>query len=190
MSESQSRVSFKKQRTLSNEDFKLANQQSEFATCAPGAQQQNLMDYNKNQISVQNNSLTVNLGKGNYFAQDIYNANKSCASSKVSTVDSSNGNSDVEIIEDDYAKTLQNIPGFYHSKSTVVGHQTTSDVHSDHGHHHHHHDTNCSHHHHHHKPFGLNKMHSTFTNCQRDSFSDEASGFAGEATRKSQNKKF
>jgi len=59
---------------------------------------------------------------GGFFHQKI-----SSASSKASTNDNSNCNSDVEIIEDDYAKSIQALPGLMHSKSELVNHQTTSD---------------------------------------------------------------
>lgn len=49
-------------------------------------------------------------------------------SSKASTNDNSNCNSDVEIIDDDYSQTLQPMTaGLKHFKSTLVNHQTTLD---------------------------------------------------------------
>lgn len=122
--------------------------------------------------------MTINLGKGQTPAPSFFNQNISSVSSLASTHDSSNSNSDVEIIEDDYAKTLQNIPNLHHSKSTIVGHQTTSD--------------SCQ------QPFQLSKVQSTFTSHHHhhdhhhtnDCFDDQCSSFTGEATRSSMKKRF
>lgn len=90
-----------------------------------------------------------------------------------------NSNSDVEIIEDDYAKNGMPVPGLYHAKSQMTYNQKTSD---------------CSHHHHHqhHHHIGMSKVHSTFSAFQHqncDNF-DDVSSFTGEATRATQKKKF
>ena len=72
--------------------------------------------------------MILNLNKGEEMNRD--NLFISSASSKASTADNSNSNcnSDVEIIEDDYAKTLQPFPALSHAKSTIVhNNQTTID---------------------------------------------------------------
>lgn len=127
-------------------------------------------DFSQNQITGQNmksGSLTINLGKGEDFLQESHLHNISSASSKASTND--NSNSDVEIIEDDYAKGLQPIQPLMHYKSTYVSNQTTSDMQQ--------------------QPYQLSKIHSTFSTLNQDNF-DDVSSFAGEATRSSQKKKF
>lgn len=68
----------------------------------------------------------INLDKSVGFnGETSFNQNISSTSSKASTHD--NSNSDVEIIDDDYSNTLQPMSGLNKFKSTIVGHQTTSD---------------------------------------------------------------
>lgn len=97
---------FKKMRTFSNEYNKIQRHVSDLQ--AFGQQQQSLwQSFSKNQITGQNMKsglLNINLGKGDDFLQENNLHNISSASSKASTND--NSNSDVEIIEDDYAKGL------------------------------------------------------------------------------------
>lgn len=86
-----------------------------------------------------------------------------------------NSNSDVDIIDDDYAKSGMAIPSMYHAKSQMTcNHQSTIDN-SPHQH------TNP-----------LSKVHSSFSAMftqNTDNF-DDVSSFTGEATRASQKKKF
>lgn len=133
MSDSQTRVSFKKLRNLSNEDNKLQRHVSDFQAHGQQANLTHSKDFSQTQISVQNNQLkngcfTINLGKDEESNGKGFLHHKiSSASSKASTNDNSNCNSDVEIIEDDYAKSISSLPGLMHSKSELVSHQTTSD---------------------------------------------------------------
>ena len=120
----------------------------------------------------------ISLTKGEDSMQD--NLLMSSSSSKASTNDNSNSNcsSDVEIIEDDYAKSLQSIAPLSHAKSTIITNQTTID--------------------HQRLPFGLQKLHSTYStskhhhhhNCDHDHFDDCSSTFTGEATRSTMKRKF
>jgi len=182
----------KKIRNLSNSDTKMQRFASDhFTMYGNNGKQAHGKQFGQNQISVQNQSKAPfnqfqKTNDSNNFA-DWQQA--STLSSKCSTNDASN--SDVEIIDDDYAKTLQPVPAlFQQSKSTY---QTTSDAiqngnliqqqpyqlskvyssyasskcHHNHNHHH------CGHH----------------LNCSSND-SDELNNFAGEATRSSQKKRF
>lgn len=164
MSEYQAPVTFKKMRNLSNENGKLQRHVSDFQV---NGQQSHFIDFSQNQISDQKLNDESN--------EAYYNQNNFSASA--STND--NSNSDVEIIEDDYAKILNNVPtSLIHSRSTMVPHQSSSDYNQQpfqlakmHSHHCNHHD----HHHHHH---------------HNHDFQDDNSSFHGDATRPSLKKKF
>jgi len=155
-SECQPNSPFKKMRNLSNENGKMQRHVSDF-------QQSHFIDLSQNQISVQSQS---KLGKLMEESNENYH-NQNSYSASASTND--NSNSDVEIIEDDYAKWINNIPSLHHSKSTFVPHQTTSDYNQ--------------------QPFQLAKMQSAYSNLNNDNF-DDVSSFTGEATRSTQKKRF
>lgn len=106
-------------RNLSNEVNKIQRHVSDLQI--NGQQNQNQM-FIPNQSK---NGSLFNILKGD---DSPLNHKISSASSKASTADGSNCNSDVEIIDDDYAKGLQAIPGLQYSKSTIY--QTTSDSHN------------------------------------------------------------
>lgn len=108
--------SFKKMRNLSNENGKLQRHVSDFEANCLQSQQSHFINFSQNQISGQ--KVTDDSNEA-YYNQNSYSATAST---------NDNSNSDVEIIEDDYAKSLQNIPtGLIHSRSTIVPHQTSSD---------------------------------------------------------------
>jgi len=102
----------KKTRNLSNENIKMQRFSSDHPSkYQKNGQQQNWQDFGQNQISVHSqskgNSL-LNMPKGNNGDTLADWQQASTLSSKASTND--NSNSDVEIIDDDYAKSLQSVP--------------------------------------------------------------------------------
>lgn len=112
MSESQNTVSSKKIRNLSNSDTKMQRFASDhFSMYHNNGQQSYSKQFGQNQISVHSqskgNSL-LNMPKGNNGDTLADWQQASTLSSKASTND--NSNSDVEIIDDDYAKSLQSVP--------------------------------------------------------------------------------
>lgn len=164
-SDSQPFVSSKKLRNLSNENNKMQNNASGFKGLRGQVQQSQNNDFSQNQISDQstkNGNFLINLPKD--YLDNVQGdvdpfelSGKSLASTVASSVQdnsNSNCNSDVEIIEDDYAKTLQPMtPSLIHSKSTTVNpNQTTSA---------------CGHNHNHthacHRPAPLWKQYSTYS---------------------------
>lgn len=164
MSECQTPAPFKKMRNLSNENGKLQRHVSDFQVNGLQSQQSYFIDISQNQISDQ---------KVHDESNEAYH-NQNSYSATASTND--NSNSDVEILEDDYAKNLGNIPvSLLHSRSTIVQPQSASDYNQQpfqlakmHSHH-------CSHHNHHHN---------------HDQFQDDTSSYCGDATRPSLKKKF